>query len=89
MLVEGGPEIMGSFVREQLFDEFVIFRAPLILGGRGSLSVVGGPDPRALADAVPMRRVGLDDSATLRYGLPDASEGGVEVYARCGPRANA
>lgn len=89
LLVEGGPEVMGSFVREALFDEFVIFRAPLILGGRGSLSVVGGPNPRALADAAPMRRLARDESATLRYGLKNGTEVGVEVYARRGRRLSA
>lgn len=82
LLVEGGSEILGSFVRERLFDEMVIFRAPLILGGRGSRPVVGGTNPAALADAVSMRRALVEDSPTLRYGLGDPLELEVEVYER-------
>jgi len=82
LLVEGGSEVLGSFVRERLFDEMVIFRAPLILGGRGSRPVVGGTNPAALADAAPMRRAALEDSMTLRYGLGDPGPLEVEVYER-------
>lgn len=89
LLVEGGSEIMGSFVRGRLFDEFVLFRAPLILGGRGSLSVVGGANPRALADAVPMRRAAFQDSATLHYGLQQSVGLAVEVYERRANRSSA
>jgi diaminohydroxyphosphoribosylaminopyrimidine deaminase/5-amino-6-(5-phosphoribosylamino)uracil reductase len=82
LLVEGGSEVLGSFVRERLFDEMVIFRAPLVLGGRGSRPVVGGTNPAALADAVAMRRASLEDSMTLRYGLTDPGGLEAEVYAR-------
>lgn len=82
LLVEGGSEVLGSFVRERLFDEMVIFRAPMILGGRGSRPVVGGSNPAALAEAVPMKRALIEDSATLRYGLGDSLALEVEVYER-------
>lgn len=82
LLVEGGSEVLGSFVRERLFDEMVIFRAPLILGGRGSRPVVGGANPAALGDAAPVRRASVEDSPTLRYGLPDPLALEVEVYER-------
>jgi diaminohydroxyphosphoribosylaminopyrimidine deaminase/5-amino-6-(5-phosphoribosylamino)uracil reductase len=84
LMVEGGSEVMGSFVREQLFDELVVFRAPLLLGGRGSRPVVGGRNPRGLAEAVRMRRAVVESSATLRYGLEDRSGLEVEVYERKG-----
>lgn len=82
LLVEGGSEVLGSFVRERLFDEMVLFRAPLILGGRGSRPVVGGSNPAALADAVPMRRASPEHSPTLRYGLGDPLVLEAEVYER-------
>jgi riboflavin biosynthesis pyrimidine reductase len=82
LLVEGGSEVLGSFVRERLFDEMVIFRAPLIRGGRGSRPVVGGTNPAALADAAPMKRATIEDSATLRYGLSDPVALEAEVYER-------
>jgi len=82
LLVEGGSEVLGSFVRERLFDEMIIFRAPLILGGRGSRPVVGGTNPATLADAAPMKRASIEDSATLGYGLGDPLALEVEVYER-------
>ena len=82
LIVEGGSEVMGSFVRERLFDEMVLFRAPLILGGRGSRPVVGGSNPSGLGEAVPMQRATVESSATLRYGLPDSGDLEVEVYER-------
>jgi diaminohydroxyphosphoribosylaminopyrimidine deaminase/5-amino-6-(5-phosphoribosylamino)uracil reductase len=80
VLVEGGSEVMGSFVRAGLFDEFVLFRAPLLLGGRGSRSVVGGDNPVRLREAVRMKRASPEASATLRYGLSAPGEIDVEVY---------
>ncbi len=82
VLVEGGSEVMGSFVRERVFDELVLFRAPLVLGGRGSLRVVGGPNPGALAEAVRLKRARIEDCPTLRYGLPGTGAIEVEVYER-------
>ena len=80
LVVEGGSEVMGSFVRERLFDELVIFRAPLIMGGRGSRALVGGDDPLHLKEALLMKRAMVGHSATLRYGLVDSNELEVEVY---------
>lgn len=51
LMVEGGSEVLGSFLHERLFDQVALFRAPLLLGGRGSLPAFGGPDPRRIADA--------------------------------------
>lgn len=82
LMVEGGAEVHGSFVRERRFDEMVIFRAPLILGGRGSRAVVGGPNPRSLTEAVRLRRAVASSSATLHYGLAGAEGLDVEVYER-------
>jgi len=80
VMVEGGSEVLGSFVRERLFDELVIFRAPLLLGGRGSRSVIGGDNPSSLDDSVPLLRARKEDSATVRYGLPGLDRLDVEVY---------
>jgi diaminohydroxyphosphoribosylaminopyrimidine deaminase/5-amino-6-(5-phosphoribosylamino)uracil reductase len=82
ILVEGGSEVLGSFVRERLFDEMVIFRAPLILGGRGSRPVVGGRNPLGIGEAAPVRRADPSRSATHRYGLGDPIALEVEVYER-------
>jgi diaminohydroxyphosphoribosylaminopyrimidine deaminase/5-amino-6-(5-phosphoribosylamino)uracil reductase len=52
LMVEGGSALLGSFLRARSFDQVVLFRAPLLLGGRGSLAAFGGANPRTLSDAV-------------------------------------
>ena len=44
--------------------------------------MVGGANPAALGDAAPVRRASVEDSPTLRYGLPDPLALEVEVYER-------
>jgi diaminohydroxyphosphoribosylaminopyrimidine deaminase/5-amino-6-(5-phosphoribosylamino)uracil reductase len=56
LMVEGGSELLGSFLAERLFDQVAIFRAPLLLGGRGSRPAFGGPDPSRLSRAVRLVR---------------------------------
>jgi diaminohydroxyphosphoribosylaminopyrimidine deaminase/5-amino-6-(5-phosphoribosylamino)uracil reductase len=56
VMVEGGSGILGSFLAERLFDKVVLYRAPLLLGGRGSLPAFGGPEPKGLAGAVRLER---------------------------------
>jgi diaminohydroxyphosphoribosylaminopyrimidine deaminase/5-amino-6-(5-phosphoribosylamino)uracil reductase len=84
LMVEGGSELLGSFVGERLFDRIVLFRAPLLLGGRGSRPAFGGNDPARLSDAVRLRRT----SPLLRgrrviepAPLPDPGRG-YEVWYR-------
>jgi diaminohydroxyphosphoribosylaminopyrimidine deaminase/5-amino-6-(5-phosphoribosylamino)uracil reductase len=55
LMVEGGSEVLGAFLAQRLFDELILFRAPLLLGGRGSVPAFGGPDPRRLAQAARLR----------------------------------
>jgi len=57
LMVEGGSELLGSFLAARAFDELALFRAPLLLGGRGSLSAFGGPDPATVDAALRMERV--------------------------------
>jgi diaminohydroxyphosphoribosylaminopyrimidine deaminase / 5-amino-6-(5-phosphoribosylamino)uracil reductase len=52
VMIEGGAEVLGSFLAARLVDEVALFRAPLLLGGRRSLGAFGGPDLRALAGAL-------------------------------------
>ena len=51
LMVEGGADLLGSFLAARAFDQVALFRAPLILGGRGSLGAFGGPDALRLAAA--------------------------------------
>jgi diaminohydroxyphosphoribosylaminopyrimidine deaminase/5-amino-6-(5-phosphoribosylamino)uracil reductase len=56
LMVEGGSELLGAFLRARAFDQVALFRGPLLLGGRGALPAFGGPDPARLADAARLRR---------------------------------
>ncbi len=64
ILVEGGSEVISSFVRAQAVDRIMFFIAPLLLGGE-KIPVVGGPSAEFLSDGVRLedvlfRRVGCD-----------------------------
>lgn len=39
LLVEGGPRVIASFLKENLVDEFCIYIAPKILGQQGSVGI--------------------------------------------------
>jgi len=55
LMVEGGSELLGSFLAARAVDQLALFRAPLLLGGRRSLPAFGGRDPRTLAEALRLR----------------------------------
>jgi diaminohydroxyphosphoribosylaminopyrimidine deaminase / 5-amino-6-(5-phosphoribosylamino)uracil reductase len=52
VMVEGGSEVLGSFLAARLVDEVALFRAPILLGGRASRPAFGGPGPKRLKDAL-------------------------------------
>jgi diaminohydroxyphosphoribosylaminopyrimidine deaminase / 5-amino-6-(5-phosphoribosylamino)uracil reductase len=52
VMVEGGSEVLGSFLAARLLDEVALFRAPILLGGRASRPAFGGPGPKRLRDAL-------------------------------------
>ncbi len=62
LMVEGGGEVLGSFLAARLLDQVALFRAPLLLGGRGSRPAFGGPDPLRIEDALRLEPV-PDDPA--------------------------
>jgi diaminohydroxyphosphoribosylaminopyrimidine deaminase/5-amino-6-(5-phosphoribosylamino)uracil reductase len=57
-MVEGGGEVLGSFLAARLVDEIALFRGPLLLGGRGSRPAFGGRNPRRVEDALRLRPAG-------------------------------
>jgi diaminohydroxyphosphoribosylaminopyrimidine deaminase / 5-amino-6-(5-phosphoribosylamino)uracil reductase len=57
VMVEGGGEVLGSFLAARLVDEVALFRAPLLLGGSGSRPAFGGPDPVGIRDALRLEPV--------------------------------
>jgi diaminohydroxyphosphoribosylaminopyrimidine deaminase/5-amino-6-(5-phosphoribosylamino)uracil reductase len=61
LLVEGGPTVIASFLKEQLADEVCVYIAPKVLGPQGSVDIA---KPMAeLAEAV-----GLHYVDTRRFG---------------------
>jgi diaminohydroxyphosphoribosylaminopyrimidine deaminase/5-amino-6-(5-phosphoribosylamino)uracil reductase len=60
LMVEGGSELLGSFLARRQVDQVALFRAPLLLGGRGSLPAFGGPDPLGIEEALRLRPVPED-----------------------------
>lgn len=44
ILVEGGSEVISSFVREGLVDRWTLYTAPIAIGGRTAPTVMSGPD---------------------------------------------
>ena len=77
LMVEGGAELLGTLLAARLFDQVALFRAPLLLGGRGSRPAFGGPDPARLADAVALTTrsplVSARSRAISPAAAPDAS----------------
>lgn len=57
VMVEGGSETLGSFLAARLVDQVALFRAPLLLGGRGSRPAFGGEDPAEIGDALRLEPV--------------------------------
>src|SRR5947208_1464974 len=65
LLIEGGAEVNASALREGVVDRVLFFLAPKILGGRATISAVGGESPKHLGEALPLNvtsvtRVGPD-----------------------------
>ena len=47
LLVEGGPSLNAELFTHGLVDEFFVTLGPLVVGGEGTLSAVGGAPPTA------------------------------------------
>jgi diaminohydroxyphosphoribosylaminopyrimidine deaminase/5-amino-6-(5-phosphoribosylamino)uracil reductase len=52
VLIEGGAAVAGSFIDAGLVDEVHAFIAPVLIGGTGALSPVGGAGAKRIADAL-------------------------------------
>ncbi|MBA7639049.1 hypothetical protein ES703_46705 [subsurface metagenome] len=67
LLVEGGPSIITSFLKQRLVDEVCIYIAPKILGARGSVNIT---EPMAeLTETVGLHYVDIErfgDDVRLR-----------------------
>lgn len=74
VLVEGGAEMYGSFLREKLADELLLFVAPKLIGGEG-LSWSGALGVKQMAQALTLgklsfEQVGEDMLLRARFSEP-------------------
>lgn len=56
VMVEGGSELLGSFLAARLLDQVALFPAPLLMGGRDSRPAFGGHGPSRVAGALRLTR---------------------------------
>lgn len=71
ILVEGGGQVLGSFVDEKLVDKVYAVHAPIIIGGEKAVSAVRGQGARTIAEAVLLKDVSFkkfgDNLVTIGY----------------------
>jgi diaminohydroxyphosphoribosylaminopyrimidine deaminase/5-amino-6-(5-phosphoribosylamino)uracil reductase len=87
LMVEGGSELLGALLARRLFDQVALFRAPLLLAGRGSRPAFGGPDPEQLSDAVRLTaRSPLLPPRSLARSPAAPGDGAYELWYPAGAR---
>ena len=70
LLIEGGRGVITSFITQGLVDELMVFIAPCIIGGEGSISAVHGKDIERITQVLklPCPEVEqIDSDVLLRY----------------------
>ena len=70
LLVEGGAEVIWSFLKSRLADEMIIFIGSLVIGGDSSPTPAGGEGASSLEDTVELRLMNaemLGDGILLEY----------------------
>jgi diaminohydroxyphosphoribosylaminopyrimidine deaminase / 5-amino-6-(5-phosphoribosylamino)uracil reductase len=76
VMVEGGSELLGSFLDARVLDQVALFRAPLLMGGRDSRPAFGGAGPSRVSGALRLTRrsplLGRDHGADTSHLLGDA-----------------
>ena len=61
LLVEGGPTVIGSFLKENLADEIVVYIAPMVLGKEGDKNIGISPiDNNVQMHYLNIKRIGDD-----------------------------
>lgn len=78
LLVEGGARVAWSFHQEKLVDQYVIYLAPVLLGGDDGVPLFRGPGAASLHDAWAgsmhtVRRLGPDVRIDLLARDPDGA----------------
>lgn len=57
VLVEGGGTLLGSLFDNRLIDKVIAFVAPIIIGGTGAVTAVGGRGVKTVAEAIKLEHV--------------------------------
>lgn len=52
ILLEGGSELNGAFLKQNLIDKYIVFVAPKVLGGRHSKTPFAGSDAESMDEAL-------------------------------------
>ncbi len=65
VLLEGGPTLNASAIKEGLVDRLLFFFAPKVIGGRRAPAIIGGEGALRIQEAQPVRvlkirRIGPD-----------------------------
>jgi diaminohydroxyphosphoribosylaminopyrimidine deaminase/5-amino-6-(5-phosphoribosylamino)uracil reductase len=60
LLLEGGPSLAWSAVRDGLIDRLVLFLAPKLLGGAGAPGILGGEGLAPVGEAVQLEIVSVE-----------------------------
>jgi diaminohydroxyphosphoribosylaminopyrimidine deaminase / 5-amino-6-(5-phosphoribosylamino)uracil reductase len=73
LIVEGGSNVLSSFIRQQLWQKMIVFVAPMLVGGADAPSIFGGEGVAKLGDAYRFRFEGVeavgDDVMITTYAL--------------------
>jgi len=72
LMIEGGGEVIASFLRLRLVDKITFVFAPIIIGGHNAVPVVGGEELGRLVDAFKLQNL-----RCFRLGPDMAIEGSV------------
>jgi len=55
VFIEGGAEVLGSFVDSKMVDRVYAFYAPLIIGGRDGISAIKGEGVKTVSEALHLK----------------------------------
>jgi diaminohydroxyphosphoribosylaminopyrimidine deaminase / 5-amino-6-(5-phosphoribosylamino)uracil reductase len=69
ILVEGGSQVIGSFVDERFVDKVYAFHAPIIIGGTNAISAVGGNGVEKVAEAMRLHEVSFQQFGENRVTI--------------------
>jgi diaminohydroxyphosphoribosylaminopyrimidine deaminase/5-amino-6-(5-phosphoribosylamino)uracil reductase len=59
LLVEGGAGVFGSFLMERQIDKFILFLAPLLIGGHKAKAMIGGEGVARISEALRFKKTAV------------------------------